>query len=73
MNLIKFLVILVIFITLNGYLYIRGWQALPDRVLVHMIYTVIFLVASLSIFIGIFLGEKLPLWLSFVFEQVGGY
>jgi hypothetical protein len=73
MNLIKFLIILVIFISLNGYLYIRGWQALPDRVLVHMIYTVIFLVASLSIFIGVFLGEKLPLWLSFVFEQVGGY
>jgi hypothetical protein len=73
MNLIRFLILLSAFIALNTYLFIRGWQGLPDRKLYHVIYTAIFLCASLSIFIAIFAGGKLPLWLAFVFEQVGGY
>jgi len=73
MNLTRFLSFLVLFLALNFYLYIRGWQAMPDRRVVHAIYTIVFLIASLSIFIAIFIGERLPLGLSFVFEQVGGY
>jgi uncharacterized protein len=73
MTLIRFLVVLFIFIALNGYLFTRGWQALPDKVYIHMIYTFIFAVASLSIFLAIFLGNRLPAWLTLVFEQAGGY
>ena len=73
MNLVRFLIILSVFIALNGYLFIRGWQALPDRVLIHMIYSFVFLVASLSVFLAIFLGNKLPAWLTLIFEQAGGY
>jgi predicted MPP superfamily phosphohydrolase len=73
MNLFRFLLVFSVFIALNGYLFIRGWQAMPDKVWVHMIYTVLFLFSSLSVFIAIFLGNRLPLWLSLVFEQVGGY
>ena len=73
MNLVRFLIILSVFIALNGYLFIRGWQALPDRVLIHMIYSFVFLVASLSVFLAIFLGNKLPAWLTLIFEQTGGY
>jgi len=73
MNLFRFLLIFSVFIALNGYLFIRGWQAMPDKVWVHMVYTVLFLFSSLSVFIAIFLGNRLPLWLSLVFEQVGGY
>lgn len=73
MNLFRFLIILSVFIALNSYLFIRGWQALPDRFWIHMIYTSIFLVASLSVFLAIFLGNRLPAWLTLVFEQTGGY
>ena len=73
MNLVRFLIILLVFIGLNGYLFIRGWQALPDKPWIHFMYTLVFLVASLSIFMAIFLGNRLPVWLALVFEQAGGY
>jgi predicted MPP superfamily phosphohydrolase len=73
MNLIRFLIVLFTFIALNGYLFIRGWQALPEKSWVHPAYTVIFLIASLSVFFAIFLGNRLPAWLTLVFEQAGGY
>ncbi len=73
MNLIRFLIILSFFIALNCYLFIRGWQALPDRVWIHMIYAFVFLVACMSVFLAIFLGNRLPAWMTLVFEQAGGY
>lgn len=73
MNLIRFLIILSIFVALNAYIFIRGWQALPVGFIIHMVYTVLFLIASLSVFIAIFLGNRLPAWLALVFEQTGGY
>ena len=73
MNLFRFLIILSVFIALNSYLFIRGWQAMPDRFWIHLIYTFIFLVASLSVFLAIFLGNRLPAWLTLIFEQAGGY
>jgi uncharacterized protein len=73
MNLFRFLIILLIFIALNGYLFIRGWQSLPGRTPVHVVYTLVFLTASLSVFLAVFLGNRLPGWLTLVFEQAGGY
>jgi predicted MPP superfamily phosphohydrolase len=73
MTLLRFLFILVVFLVLNAYLFIRGWQAMPDRKSIHTIYSVIFIFASLSIFVAIFAGRFLPAWAGFVFEHVGGY
>jgi predicted MPP superfamily phosphohydrolase len=73
MNLFRFLIFLSVFLLLNIYLYIRGRQALPDKALLQTIYTGLFLLLAISIFIAIFAGSKLPLWLSLVFEQAGGY
>jgi len=73
MSLTRFLSFLLVFMALNVYLFIRGWQALPDRKMAHTIYSVLFLGSSLSIFVAIFAGGRLPFGLSFVFEQVGGY
>ncbi len=73
MNLIRFLIFLSFLVLLNAYLFVRGRQALPDRMLVQSVYTVIFLVVSLSIFVALFAGNRLPVWLARVFEQVGGY
>jgi uncharacterized protein len=73
MNLIRFLILMVAFLALNVYLFTRGWQAIPDKKWLHGLYTGLFLISSLSIFVAIFAAAKLPLWVSFVFEQVGGY
>lgn len=73
MTLVRFLIMLVVFLALNVYLFIRGWQAIPDRKAIHIIYSVIFVFSSLSIFVAIFAGRVLPAWMGFVFEHVGGY
>ena len=73
MTLIRFLLILVAFITLNIYLFLRGWQAMPSRAGIHGIYTVLYVIASTAIFFAIFAGNKLPLWLSHILELIGGY
>lgn len=73
MTLSRFLIILLAFILINVYLFIRGWQALPPKYGLHFIYSLIYILASTSIFIAIFLGNRLPLWMSHVFELIGGY
>jgi predicted MPP superfamily phosphohydrolase len=40
---------------------------------VHVIYSAVFLLAAFGVFIGLFLGSKLPVWLSYTCELVGGY
>ena len=71
MTLVRFLIVLIVFLTLNVYLFVRGWQAMPDRKAIHTIYSVIFVFSSLSIFVAIFAGRFLPAWMGFVFEHVG--
>ncbi|HEX2396204.1 MAG TPA: metallophosphoesterase, partial [Bacteroidales bacterium] len=73
MTLLRFLIFIFGFILLNIYLFIRGWQALSDKYVMHLIYTIVFLVASTSVFIAIFAGNRLPLWLSQTLEIIGGY
>ena len=73
MNIIRIILVLLVFISINAYLFIRGWQSLPDRTFVHFIYTAVFLLAAFGVFIGLFLGSKLPVWLSYTCEMVGGY
>ena len=73
MTLIRFLLILLVFIMLNIYLFVRGWQALPSKTGIHGIYALLYLIASTAVFIAIFAGNKLPLWLSQFLELVGGY
>ena len=36
MTLVRFLIMLVVFLALNVYLFIRGWQAIPDRKAIHI-------------------------------------
>lgn len=73
MNIIRIILVLLLFLTVNAYLFIRGWQALPDRTVVHFIYTAVFLLAAFGVFIGLFLGSKMPVWFSYTCELVGGY
>jgi predicted MPP superfamily phosphohydrolase len=73
MNISRMIIAFIVFISLNVYLIIRGWQALPNTIWWHIIYTALFLFASLSVFLAVFLGSRLPEWLVRIFEQVGGY
>ncbi len=65
MTLMRFLIMLALFLGLNVYLFIRGWQAIPDRKAIHTIYSVVFVFAALSIFVAIFAGRFLPAWVGF--------
>ena len=73
MTLTRMLFVFIVFIALNFYLFLRGWQALPSRTDVHFIYSVLYIFASTAVFIAVFAGSKLPVWMSRVFEVVGGY
>jgi predicted MPP superfamily phosphohydrolase len=73
MTVVRMLFLFLTFILLNVYLFIRGWQALPDKAALHLLYSVIFGFVSSSVFFAIFLGNYLPLWLSHLLERVGGY
>ncbi len=63
----------LLFIALNIYIFVRGWQAIPDKSMVHVVYTVIFLTASLAIFIAVLAGNRLPLWMTCLLDIIGGY
>lgn len=73
MIVVRMLLLFLTFILLNVYLFLRGWQALPDKAVIHLLYSVIFGFVSSSVFFAIFLGNHLPLWLSHLLERVGGY
>jgi uncharacterized protein len=73
MTLTRMLFVFIVFIGLNFYLFLRGWQAIPPRTDLHIIYSVLYLFASMAVFIAVFAGSKLPVWMSRIFEVVGGY
>lgn len=73
MKLFRMLIVLLIFAALNIYLFMRGWQALPAHTTVRIIYPVLFILASTAVFVAVLLGSKLPLWLSRIFDVIGGY
>lgn len=73
MNRIGFLIFFSLFVFLNFYVFIRGWQALPNTGFIHAIYTVLFLLFSLSFFIAVFLEGKIPHAIIAVAENMGGF
>ncbi len=73
MNIFRMLLIFLVFIALNVYLFVRGWQALPNITWLRLVYSTIFIFAVASNFLAIFLGNRLPVWLASLFEHMGGY
>jgi hypothetical protein len=73
MTLARMLFVLIVFLAINFYLFLRGWQALPPRTDLHIIYSVLYIFASTAVIIAVFAGSKLPVWMSRVLEVVGGY
>ncbi|MDD4644578.1 MAG: metallophosphoesterase [Bacteroidales bacterium] len=73
MNKIAILIALAIYGGINFYLLKRSWQAIPANPLVHTIFTVLFVIVSLSFFVAMALGNRLPISLVAVLENIGAY
>jgi uncharacterized protein len=73
MNKIGFLIIFSIFASINFYIFIRGKQALPKNSIVQTTYTALFLLFSLSFLIAAIFENKLPLVISAILENIGGF
>ncbi len=73
MNKIAILIALALYGSLNYWLFIRSWQALPANALIHTIFTILFVIFSLSFFVAMGLGNKLPFALTVIFENIGAY
>src|SRR5208283_629598 len=68
-----FLLLFILFVSVNFYIYIRGSQAIPANIAIHALYTILFLVCVLSFFIAILFEGKLPGFIISIFESIGGY
>ncbi len=62
---------LTIFILVHIYLFLRGWQALPNKFFLKVAFTVVFSTFSISFIIGMFLGDKLPIPVTTFLQNVG--
>jgi predicted MPP superfamily phosphohydrolase len=73
MNKIGILIALALYGGINFYLFKRSWQAMPANSLLHTIFTILFILCSLSFFVAMALGNRLPFALTVVLENIGAY
>ncbi|MFA5816152.1 MAG: metallophosphoesterase [Bacteroidales bacterium] len=73
MNKIGILIALALYGGINFYLFKRSWQALPANALLHTVFSVLFVISSLSLFVAMAFGNKLPLGLVAVLENIGAF
>lgn len=73
MNKIAIIIALAFYGGINFYLFKRSWQALPPNVLVQTFFSIFFAISSLSFFVAMGLGNRLPLGLVVVLENIGAY
>jgi multidrug transporter EmrE-like cation transporter len=66
-------ILLIVFISLNFYLFVRGWQALPKNSILYAIYTGIFLFILVSAISAIFFDDNLPVHLGNNLKVIAGY
>ncbi|TSA31301.1 MAG: metallophosphoesterase [Porphyromonadaceae bacterium] len=73
MNKIGILIALALYGGINFYLFKRSWQALPANAPLQIVFTILFVVSSLSFFVAMGLGNRLPLGLIVVLENIGAF
>jgi uncharacterized protein len=61
------------FLSINIYLFVRGWQALPANSVIYSLYTGIFLIVSIAFFWAFFLRESFSIKPGNVLKLIGGY
>lgn len=64
---------LLLIISANVYLFIRGWQVLSINSIIRIIYAGLFLLFSVSLFLGYFYSEIFPERLGNTIKLIGGY
>jgi len=73
MNKIGILIALALYGGINFYLFKRSWQALPANTAIQTVFTILFVISSIALFVAMALGNKLPLPLVMVLENIGAY
>lgn len=73
MNKIAILIALAVYGGINFYLFKRAWQALPGNPVVHAVFAILFILSSISFFIAMGLGNRLPYGVTVVLENIGAY
>ncbi len=73
MNKIGILIAFALYGGINFYLFRRSWQALPANAFLQTVFTVLFVISSLSLFVAMALGNILPLGLVAVLENIGAF
>lgn len=66
-----FFIFLGVYLLLNGYLYIRGLQMLPQGY-IRLIYSILFALLPLSFIAGMVLEDKFPIHITSFLQIVGG-
>ena len=71
MHIIFLIIALLVFVFLHLYLFIRGWQALPENRFLRASYTVVFFLLVVSIITGILIRNSLPSKPCIAFKLIG--
>jgi hypothetical protein len=71
MNKFFFLIPFTFYAGINYYLFIRGWQALPENAVIQTLFAILFVLFAVSFFIAFGIGNKLPLVVTAVLENIG--
>lgn len=64
---------LIGFVSINVYLFIRGWQALPENKIIRALFSVILLFFLASVILEVFFSKSLHAKLGNDFTLIGGY
>ncbi len=66
-----FLIVLVVTIALNGYVFIRGWQVMPPFLLPKILYSIIFWGLTATFFVRMYKGDAFSPSVSMALSEVG--
>lgn len=73
MRRIGILIAFSIYAGINSYLFIRSWQVLPDHAALKTGFVILFAFFSLSFFVAMALGNRMPLVLTAILENTGAF
>lgn len=66
-----FIPMILLYVLLCVYLFVRGWQALPSTTAVRVAYSTVFTLLAFGYVLGVVFRKAIPLWLSDVIEVLG--
>ena len=70
MKILFFLLVLSFYFGINGYVFYRGLQTLPSSITLKIVYSILFWLFTLSFFVRMFSGDRLPQGLSITLSVI---